>query len=166
MEPGERGIDAPLTVMDGLVLHKLPREHREGKRGSAPIDRRVDVDRFQCGEQVSLLVIQRGEQRLPSQRTDIVLVLSRPIHFSRRLRGIVDTAHTDDVPQLLAKRPEAAANPMWCGCAPRLSGRVRRKVPLILRDSAHKIDGQSMEDLAVPYKVIDRHRVILGQGRV
>ncbi len=79
--------------MDRLVLHKLPRKQREGKRSSVPIDRRVDVDGFQCGEQVSLLVIRRGEQRLPGQRTDIVLVLSRPIHFSRRQRGSVDTAH-------------------------------------------------------------------------
>src|SRR3984893_12532835 len=116
--------------MDRLVLHKLPREQREGKRGSVPIDRRVDVDGFQCGEQVSLLVIKRGEQRHPSQRTNIVLVLSRPIHFSRRQRGIVDTAHTDDVPQLLAKRREAVANPMRAGWAARLSGRVGRKVHL------------------------------------
>jgi hypothetical protein len=66
VEPGERGIDAPLTVMDRLVLHKLPREQREGKRRSVPIDRRVDVEGFQRGEQVSLLVIKRREQRLPS----------------------------------------------------------------------------------------------------
>jgi hypothetical protein len=86
VEPGERGIDAPLTVMDRLVLHKLPREQREGKRGSVPIDRRVDVDGFQRGEQVSLLVIKRGEQRVPSlvskgglflQRYGIGLVLRR-----------------------------------------------------------------------------------------
>ena len=147
--------------MDRFVLHKLPREQRERKRRSVPIDRRVDVDGFQCGEQVSLLVIKRGEQRLPSQRTDIVLVLSRPIRFSRRQRGSVDPAHTDDVPQLLAKRREAVANPMWYRCTPRLSGRIRRKVPLILGDGAHKIDGQSMEHLAVPRKVIDRHRMIL-----
>jgi hypothetical protein len=90
-----------------------------------------------------------------------VLVLSRPIHFSRRQRSVVDTAHTDDVPQLLAKRREAVANPMRCWCAPRLSGWVRRKVPLILGDCAHKIGGQSMEHLAVPHKVIDQHRMIL-----
>src|SRR6202047_3864324 len=147
--------------MDRLVLHKLPREQRAGKRGSVPIERRVDVDGFQCGEQVSLLVIKRGEQRLPSQRTDIVLVLSRPIHFSSRQRGSADTAHTDNVPQLLAKRREAVANPMRCRCAPRLSGRVRRKFPLILGDCAHKIGGQSMEHLAVSHKVSDRARMIL-----
>ena len=108
--------------MDRLVLHKLPREQSKAERGSVPIDRHVDVDGLQCGEQVSLLVVKRGEQRLPSQRADIVLVLSCPIHPSRRQRSIVDTTHTDDVPQLLAKRREAVANPMRCRCAARLAG--------------------------------------------
>jgi hypothetical protein len=55
------------------VLHKLPREHSKAKRGSVPIDRRVDADGFQCGEQLSLLVVKRAEERLPTQRADIVL---------------------------------------------------------------------------------------------
>jgi hypothetical protein len=125
------------------------------------IDRRVDVDGLQCGEQVSLLVVKRGEERLASQRADIVLVLSRPIHLSRRQRGIVDTAHTDDVPQLLAKRREAVANPMRCRCAARLGRRIGRKVTLVLGDCTYEIGGQAMEHLAIPYKVIDRHDVIL-----
>ncbi len=161
VEPGERGIDAPLTVMDRLVLHELPREEGKCERGSVPIDQRVDVDGFQCGEKLSLLVVKRGEERPASQRTDIVIVLSRPIHFSRRQRGIVDTADTHDVPQLLAKRREAVANPIRRRCAARLSGRVGRKVPFILGDRAHKIGSQAMEQFAVPSKVIDRYRMIL-----
>jgi hypothetical protein len=57
---------------------------------------RVDVDGFQCGEQLSLLVIKRGEERRASQRADIVIVLSRPIDFSCRQRRVLDTAHTDE----------------------------------------------------------------------
>src|ERR1700688_3845709 len=72
VESGERSIDAPLTVMDRLVLYKLPREQSKAERGAAPIDRRVDVDGLQCGEQVSLLVVKCGEERLPSQRDYIV----------------------------------------------------------------------------------------------
>src|SRR5215831_12277958 len=147
--------------MDRLVLHVLPREQGKGERGSVPIDRRVDIDGFQCGEQLSLLVVERGQECLPSQRPEIVLVLSRPLHSSCRQRGIVDTADTDDVPQLLAKRREAVANPMWCRCAAGLSRRVGRKVPLVVWDRAHKIGGQAMQYLAVPYEVIDRHGVIL-----
>lgn len=157
VEPGERGIDAPLTVMERLVLHELPREQGKGERGSVPIDGRLDIDRFQYGEQVSLLVVERGEECLPSQRAGIVLVLSRPIYSFCRQGGIVDTAHTDDVPQLLAKRCEAVANPMWCPYPAGSSGRVGREVPLVVRDRAHKIGGQAMEHLAVSYKVIDRH---------
>src|SRR5215831_429533 len=104
-------------MMDRLVLHKLPREEGKGERGSVPIDRRVDVDGFQCGEQVSLLIVKRGEERLASQRADIVLVLPGPIDFSRRQRSIVDTAHTDDVPQLLAKPREVV--PIRCGAGAR-----------------------------------------------
>lgn len=48
-------------------------------------------------------------------------------HRSVTQRGVVDAAHTDDVPQLLAKRREAVANPMWYRRAARLSGRVGRK---------------------------------------
>ena len=161
VEPGERGIHAPLTVMERLVLHELPREQGKGERGSIPIDRRPDIDGFQYGEQVSLLVVQRGEECLPSQRAEIVLVLSRPIHSFCRQRGIVDTAHTDDVAQLLAKRREAVANPMWCPYAAGSSRRVGREVPLVVRDRTDKIGGQVIEHLAVPYKVIDRHWVIL-----
>jgi hypothetical protein len=32
VEPGKRGIDAPVTVMDYLVLHELPREGANAKR--------------------------------------------------------------------------------------------------------------------------------------
>jgi hypothetical protein len=161
LESSEGCIDAPLTVMDCLVLHKLPREQREGKRGSTPVDRRIDVDGFQCGEQMLLLVIKRRQQRLPSQRADLMLVFSRPVHFSRYQRGSVDTAHTDDMAQLLAKRREAVADPMWYRCAPMLLGRIRRKVPFIVGDCTHKISGQSMEHLAVPHEIVDRHRMIL-----
>ena len=143
------------------MLHELPREQGKGEEGAVPIDRRADIDGFQCGEQVSLLFVERGEQCLPSQRADIVLMLSRPTHFFRHWRGIVDTADTDDVPQLLTKRREAVANPMWCQYAAGLSGRDRRKVPLVVRDRAHKIGGQAMEHLGVPYKVIEQHAVIL-----
>src|SRR5215472_6429120 len=98
--------------MDRLVLHKLPSEKGKGERGSVPNDRRVDVDGFQCGQQLTLFVVKRGQESLTSQRAAIVLVLSRPIHLPRRERGVVDTADADDVPQLLAKRREAFANPM------------------------------------------------------
>jgi hypothetical protein len=127
--------------MDRLVLHKLPCEQSKAESGSVPIDWRVDVDGLQCGEQLSLLVVKRREQRLPSQRPDIVLVLSRPIHLSRRQRGIVDTARTDDVPQLLAKRREAVVNPMRYRCAARLCRRIGRKVPLVLGDCTYEIGG-------------------------
>jgi hypothetical protein len=65
---------------------------------------------------------------------------------------------------LLAKRREAVANPMWYGRAARLPGRVWRKVPLILGDDAREIGGQAMEHLAVSYKVIDQHGVIVTGG--
>ena len=99
------------------MLHEFPSEHREGKRGSVPIDRCIDVDGFEHREQVPLLVIKRGQQRLPSQRPGVVLVPSRPIYFSRGQRGSVDTAHADHVAQLLRERREAAANPMRRRCA-------------------------------------------------
>ncbi len=83
--------------MERLVLHELPREQGKGERGSVPIDRSVVIDGFQCGEQVSLLVVERGQKCVPSQRAAIVLVLSHPIHFLSCQRGIVDTADTDDV---------------------------------------------------------------------
>src|SRR5216683_3161845 len=98
--------------MDRLMLYELPREEREGKRGSVPIDQRVNVGGFQCGEKLPLLVVKGGEERLASQWAVIVIVLSRPVHFSRRQCGIVDTAHTHDVPQLFAKWREPLANPM------------------------------------------------------
>src|SRR5580692_5543711 len=107
--------------MDRLVLHKLPREQSKAERGSVPIDRRVDVDGLQCGEQVSLLVVKRGEERLPSQRADIVLVFARP-----------DFAGGSGV-----------------------------KSHLFSGDCTYEIGGQAMEHLAIPYKVIDRHGVIL-----
>ena len=163
-KPGERRIDAPLTVMDRLVLHELPCEEGKRERRSGPNDWCADVDSFECGEQVSLLVVKRGEERLPSQRADIVLVFACPIHSFRRQRGVVDATHTDDVPQLLAKRRETVANPMRCWCAARPSGRVGRKVPFVCRDRAHKIDGQAVEHVAVPCKFIDRHLVILAAG--
>src|SRR6516162_9883617 len=103
--------------MDGLVLHELPREEGKGERGSVPIDRCIDVDAFKCGKQVSLLVVERRDKRLPSHRANVVLVLSRPIHFSCRQCGIVDASDTDDVPQLLAKRREAV--PIRCGAGGR-----------------------------------------------
>lgn len=143
------------------MLHELPRELGKGEWGTIPIDRRLDIDSFQYGEQASLLVVQRGEECLPSQRADIVLALSRPIHSFCRQRGIVYTAHTDDVTQLLAKRREAVAKPMWCPYAAGSSRRVGREVPLVVRNRADKIGGQAMEHLAVPFKVIDRHWVIL-----
>ena len=92
-----------------------------------------------------------ARQRLPSQRTDIVLVLSLPIDFPRRQRGSVDTAHTDDVPQLLAKRREAVANPMRCRCALKFSGRVRRTIPLIFGNCAHEIGGQGSRSSTLLY---------------
>jgi hypothetical protein len=65
------------------------------------------------------------------------------------------------VPQLLAKRREAIANPMRCRCAARLCRRIGRKVPLVLGDCTYEIGGEAIEHLAIPYKVIDRHGVIL-----
>jgi len=144
-------------MMDGLVLHKLPGEEGKGERGALPIDRCVNVDSFQCGEQLTLLVIERGEEPLASQWAEIMLVLSRPIHFPCRQRGIVDTAHTDKMPQLLAKRREPMANPMWRRCAAELPGRVGRKVPFVLGNRAHKIGGQAMEHFAVSGKVIESY---------
>ena len=48
--------------MERLVLHQLPREQGKGERGSVPIDGRLDIDRFQYGEQVSLLVVgEKGD---------------------------------------------------------------------------------------------------------
>ena len=35
---GERGLDAPVTVMDYLVLHELPREGGKCKTSSVPVD--------------------------------------------------------------------------------------------------------------------------------
>ena len=147
--------------MNRFVLHELPREEGKCERSAVPVDGRVDVDGFQYGEQLSLLVLKRRKEGLASQWTSVVIVLSGPIHFSRRQRGIVDAAHTNNVPKLLAKWREAIADPMQYRCAARLFGRVRRKVPLVLRDGAHKIDGQAMEYFAVPNKVIDRHPAIL-----
>jgi hypothetical protein len=68
-----------------------------------------------------------------------VIVLSRPIDLSRRQRRVVDTAHTDDVPQLLAERREAVADPMQSVGATRISRRVGRKVPFVVGDRTHKI---------------------------
>lgn len=56
------------------MLHELPREQGKSERGSIPIDRRLDIDGFQYGEQVSLLVVQRGEQRSATT--------SKLLHFS------------------------------------------------------------------------------------
>src|SRR5215469_13501961 len=112
--------------MDCFVLHEFPREERKCERSSVPIDGCVDVDGFQYGEQLSLFVVKRGKEGLASQWTGLLIVLSRPIHFFRRQRSVVDTAHTKDVPQLLAKRREAIADPMRYRCAARLFGRVRR----------------------------------------
>src|SRR6516164_7534904 len=150
--------------MDRLVLNELPSEKGKAERGSVPIDRRVDVDGFQGGQQLTLFVVKGGQESLTSQRAVIVLVLSRPIHFPRRQRGVVDAAHTDDVPQLLAKRRQAFSNPMSYRRAARLSRRVGRKVPLVFGDRAHKIAGQTMEYLAVLYKFVDQHRLILAAG--
>ena len=148
-------------MVDRFVLYKLPREQRKAERGSVPVDRCIDIDGLQCGKQASLLVVKRSEERFPSQRADIVLVLSRLIHLSRRQRGVVDTAYTDNVPQLLAERRKALANPMRCRCSARLSWRIGRKVPLVVGDCAYEIGGQAMKHLAIPNKVIDQHRVIL-----
>src|SRR5215470_8935428 len=147
--------------MDRFVLHELPREKGKAERSSVPIDQCVDVEGFQCNEQLSLLLVKRPDQPLSRQRAGIVLVLSRPIHFSRRQRFIVDTAHADHVPQPLAKWREAVTNPLRGRYSARLSSRVRRKLPLVLRNRARKISSQSVKHRAVPYEVPDRHRVIL-----
>ena len=52
-----------------------------------PNDRRVDVDGFQCGQQLTLFVVKRGQESLTSQRAAIVLVLSRPTRAARVTRG-------------------------------------------------------------------------------
>src|SRR5262249_26112472 len=62
IEPSQRGIDAPLSMMDCFVVHELPRKEREGERGAVPIDRRGDVHGFQTGEQLSLFVLERVEK--------------------------------------------------------------------------------------------------------
>jgi hypothetical protein len=113
------------------------------------------------GEQLSLLVVKGGEEFRATQRADIMLVLSCPLHLPRRQRGIVDTAQTNDVPHLLRKRREALANTMRRRCTARLSGRIGRKVPLVFGDRTHKIGRQAMEHRAVPYKIIDQHWIIL-----
>jgi hypothetical protein len=114
---------------------------RYARCGDAPIDHGIDVDGFQRREQLSPLFVQRGDERIASQRAGIVIVLTRPIDLSRRQRGIVDAAHTDEMPQLFAKRREAVANPMGRCRAARRSGRIRGEVPLVVGDRAHKIDG-------------------------
>jgi phosphonate transport system permease protein len=44
VEARERGVQAPLPVMDRLVLHEFPREVGKREWSAAPIDRRVDID--------------------------------------------------------------------------------------------------------------------------
>ena len=44
VESRQRGVKAPLAVMDRLVLHELPREVGEREWSPVPIDRRADVD--------------------------------------------------------------------------------------------------------------------------
>ena len=149
--------------MDGLVLHELPREERKGERRSTPVDRRVDIDALESGDQLPLLVVQSAEQRLASQRSDVVIVLSRPIDRLRSQRVSVNTAHTDDMSQLLAERREAVADPMRRWWPTRSSWRVGRKVPFVVRDRMDKIHRQAMEDVSVPCEVVDRHRAILAK---
>lgn len=96
------------------MLHELPSEEGKGEWGSVPIDQCVDIEGFHYSEQTLLLVVKRGEKRRTSQRAAIVIVLSRPIYFSSRQRGIVDTPYADNVTQLLEKWREAEANSMRC----------------------------------------------------
>src|SRR5947208_8335210 len=147
--------------MDGLMLHELPCKQCKRERSSVPVDRRVNVDGFQCGKQLSMLFLKRWQERLTSQRADVVILLSRPgpVHFSRRQRGIVDAAHADHVPQLLTKWSEAVANPMRCRHATRLPGRIGREVPFVVRDSTDKIDCQPVGHFAVAREVIDQHYI-------
>src|SRR5437660_6199565 len=134
--------------MDGLMLHELPCKQCKRERSSVPVDRRVNIDGLQRGKQLSMLLIKRWQKRLASQRADVVIVLSRPVHFSRRQRGIVDTAHADDVPQLLTKWREAVANPIRCRHATRLPGRIWHGVPFVLRSRTDQIPGPGVEPRA------------------
>ena len=103
VEPCEGGINAPLAMMDRLVLHELPREEVERERRTIPIDYCFGIDGFECGEEFSLLSSSAARSSSRVQRTDIVIVFSRPVHFSRCQRGIVHAAHTDHVPSLACK---------------------------------------------------------------
>src|SRR5262249_6946266 len=150
IEPGQGGVHAPLPMMDRLVLHEFPCEDSECEWSAIPVDRCADVHDLQCGNQVAMLLIERGEKSLSGQRAVIVLMLSRPIHLLCRQRGVVDAASADEVPHLLAERREAVANSTRWWRTVRSARWNGREVPLVFRDCAHKIHGQAVKNLAVP----------------
>jgi hypothetical protein len=98
------------------VLHELPCEQGKCKRSTVPVDGRIDVDGFQYGEQLSLLVLKRRKEGFASQRTSIVIVLSGPIHLSGRQRGVVETPRTQTTCRsCLQNGPKPG--PILCGTA-------------------------------------------------
>ena len=98
------------------MLHELPCEKGKGERGSTPIDRRIDVDSFQGGQELTLLVVKGGQKSFTSQRAAIVLVLSGPIHFpprQRRMRAFLTlwlpgTDHSSIGTQMVVERQLAS----------------------------------------------------------
>jgi len=55
--------------MDRLVLHELPHEERKAELSPIEIDRRINVDGVQYGDQLPLLLVQRAEEPLSCQHT-------------------------------------------------------------------------------------------------
>src|SRR5215510_6865890 len=146
--------------MNRLVLHELPGEEGEGERRSIPVNYRVDVDRLQCGHQLFLLDVERGEKGLASERAGIVFVLSRPIHFSCQQRGSVDAADADHVSYLLRERRESESNPLRGARAAGLSWRIGREFPFVVRNGTDEVDRQAMKHSTVACEVVDQHNEI------
>ena len=117
------------------------------------------TERSPCArvEQLLLLVVKRGEERLARQRADIVIVLSRPVHFSLRQCGSIDAARTDNVPDRsvfrLTHEVELRAKVIRCGAA-RAATTAHPAQPRVIVAAQLLVDGRQRPPL-------DRHATAL-----
>src|SRR5262249_46539826 len=108
-------------------------------------------------EKIPMLVGESDEQRLAGQDAGVMIVLFREIRFLGHEGRVVDAAYADHMPDLLAEGGEAFAMTKRGQRASGSSGRIRRKLPFVVRDDFHKVDRHAVDRIPAPPEVVHLH---------